>query len=668
MTVNCARCHAHKFDPIPQTDYYRIKSVFDGVLHGERDFGSQAERNARQKKVNVLNAEIAELTAKVEELEKGARRKAQASKGKKAPEAPSGPRPLALWTFENGSLEDQVGGMHAKLNGSARVERGRLILDGKNSFASTTQLGKDVAEKTLEAWVHLPTLDQKGGGAISLQTNGGKVFDSIVFAERENRKWMAGSNGFARTRNLSAETENSNPASAVHMAIVYKADNSISLYRNGQLYGQSYTPGGRVTYRKGQANVVLGLRHQGARNGFLKGEIEQAALYDRALSEKEIQASIGSRGSFISLEDVLGELTDQQRKERSELLEKAQEIRARISAMPRGGGKTYAGKRRQPKPTRRLIKGNVREPAEAVRPGALSVISEPSGDFGLAENAPEAERRIRFAHWLADPKNPLPARVMANRIWHYHFGRGIVGSPNDFGALGEAPTHPGLLDWLAATFIEKGWKIKELHRLILHSSTWLQSSAWDRKSSEIDSESRLLWRFPPRRLEAESIRDTMLAISGKLNPQMGGPSYKPFSVSSFGSSFYKIRDQEGPQFDRRSIYRMNVNSGKDPLLDVFDCPDPSVKVPRRSSTTTPLQALSLMNNSLVQRLSKSFSTRLEQETGKDSGDSIERAWLYAFARKPTGAEQKRCEVLAKEHGLDTVCWVIFNASEFLYVR
>ena len=668
MTVNCARCHAHKFDPIPQTDYYRIKSVFDGVLHGERDFGSQAERDARQKKVNVLNAEITELTAKVEKLEKGARQRAQANKGKKAPAAATGPRPLALWTFENGNLQDQLGGMHAKLNDSARVERGRLILDGKNSFASTAPLEKDVAEKTLEAWVHLPTLDQAGGGAISLQTNDGRVFDSIVFAEREKHKWMAGSNGYTRTRNLSAATENSNPATAVHMAIVYKADNSISLYRNGQLYGQSYTPGGRVTYHKGQAHVVLGLRHQGARNGFLKGEIEQAALYDRALSEKEIQASIGSRGSFISLEDVLGELTDQQRKERTALLEKAQTIRARISAMPRGGGKTYAGKRRQPKPTRRLIKGNVREPAEAVRPGALSVISEPSGDFGLAENAPEAERRIRFAQWLADPKNPLPARVMVNRIWHYHFGRGIVGSPNDFGSLGEAPTHPELLDWLAANFIEKGWKIKELHRLILHSSTWLQDSSWDRKSSEIDSESRLLWRFPPRRLEAESIRDTMLSLSGKLNPQMGGPSYKPFSISSFGSSFYKIRDQEGPQFDRRSIYRMNVNSGKDPLLDVFDCPDPSVKAPRRSSTTTPLQALSLMNNSLVQRLSKSFSARLEQEAKKDGGNSIERAWLYAFARKPSGEEQKRCEALARDHGLDTVCWAIFNASEFLYVR
>ena len=349
-----------------------------------------------------------------------ARQRAQAKEKEDTSPAPTGPRPLALWTFEGGSLQDQVGGMHAGLKGSARVERGRLILDGKNSYASTGPLGKDVSEKTLEAWVYLPTLKQGGGGAISLQTPDGKVFDSIVFAEREKNKWMAGSNGFARTRNVSGQGENSNPATAVHMAIVYKADNSVSIYRNGELYGQSYTPGGRVTYRKGRANVLLGLRHQGGGNGFLRAEIEQAALYDRALSEKEIRASIGSRGSFVSLEEILAELTPQQRKERKELLEKAQNIRAQISALPRGGGKTYAGRRRQPKPTRRLIKGNVREPAEAVRPGGLSVISLPSGDFGLAENAPEAERRIRFANWLADPKNPLPARVMTNRIFFFY--------------------------------------------------------------------------------------------------------------------------------------------------------------------------------------------------------------------------------------------------------
>jgi len=669
MTVNCARCHAHKFDPIPQTDYYRIKSVFDGVFHGERDFGSQAEREARQKKVAELNAKIAELDKKVAELEKTAREQIHARKGDKAPEAPGGPRPVALWDFASGGLKDQVGGMHAKLNGSARLENGRLVLDGKSSFASTAALGKDVSEKTLEAWVYLSTLDQGGGGVITLQNNNGEPFDSIVYAEREKRAWMSGSNGFRRTRNLGGAAESANATTAVHMAIVYGADNSISVYRNGELYGQSYSQDSLVTYGKGQAQVLFGLRHKGAtRNGHLKGELERAALYDRALSRKEIQASLASRGEFITLEAVLKELNKEQRDARKALLAEAERIRGQISSIPRGGGKTYAGQRRQPKPTQRLIKGNVRDRAEVVRPGALSVISEPSGDFGLAENAPEAERRIRFARWLADPKNPLPARVMANRVWHYHFGRGIVGSPNDFGSLGEAPTHPALLDWLAATFIEKGWRLKELHRLIVHSSTWRQASTWNKKSSDIDSESRLLWRHPPKRLTAESIRDSMLSISGKLNTQMGGPSYRPFTISSFGSSFYKIKDQEGPQFDRRSIYRMNVNSGKDPLLDVFDCPDPSVKAPRRRSTTTPLQALSLMNNSLVQRLSKNFADRLRGESAEGKTDPVQRAWLYAFAREPSGPERDQCEALVKEHGLETACWAIFNASEFLYVR
>ena len=669
MTVNCARCHAHKFDPIPQTDYYRIKSVFDGVFHGERDFGSQAEREARQKKVAAFNAKIAELDTKVAELEKAAREQIHARKGDKNLKAPGGPRPVALWDFASGGLKDQVGAMHAKLNGSARLENGRLVLDGKNSFASTAALGKDVSEKTLEAWVYLSTLDQGGGGVITLQNNNGEPFDSIVYAEREKRAWMSGSNGFVRTRKLGGTAESANATTAVHMAIVYGADNSISVYRNGELYGQSYSQGSRITYRKGQGQVLFGLRHKGAtRNGHLKGELERAALYDRALSRKEIQASLASRGQFIPLEAVLKALNKEQRDARAALLAEAGRIRGQISSIPRGGGKTYAGQRRQPKPTQRLIKGNVRDRAEVVSPGALSVISEPSGDFGLAENAPEAERRIHFARWLADPKNPLPARVMANRVWHYHFGRGIVGSPNDFGSLGEAPTHPALLDWLAAAFIEKGWRIKELHRLIVHSSTWRQASTWNKKASEIDSESRLLWRHPPKRLTAESIRDSMLSISGKLNTQMGGPSYRPFSISNFGSSFYKIKDQEGPQFDRRSVYRMNVNSGKDPLLDVFDCPDPSVKAPRRRSTTTPLQALSLMNNSLVQRLAKSFAARLQQEAGETKANSIEQAWLYAFARKPTGAERGQCEALVKEHGLETACWVIFNASEFLYVR
>ena len=351
MTVNCARCHAHKFDPIPQADYYRIKSVFDGVFHGERDFGSQAEREARQKKVDALNAKIAELDKKVDELEKTAREQIHARKGDKGLKAPGGPRPIALWDFASGGLQDQVGAMHAKLNGSARLENGRLILDGKNSFVSTAALGKDVSEKTLEAWVYLSTLDQGGGGVITLQNNSGEPFDSIVYAEREKRAWMSGSNGFVRTRNLSAATESSNADTAVHMAIVYGSDNSINVYRNGELYGQSYSQGSRITYRKGQAQVLFGLRHKGAtRNGHLRGELERAALYDRALSRKEIQASLASRGDFIPLEAVLKALSKEQRDARAAQLAEAERIRKQISSIPRGGGKTYAGQRRQPKP------------------------------------------------------------------------------------------------------------------------------------------------------------------------------------------------------------------------------------------------------------------------------------------------------------------------------
>ena len=523
MTVNCARCHAHKFDPIPQTDYYRIKSVFDGVFHGERDFGSQAERDARQKKVAALNAKIAELDKKVAELEKTAREQIHARRGDKTLEAPGGPRPVALWDFASGGLKDQVGGMHAKLNGSARLENGRLVLDGKNSFASTAALGKDVSEKTLEAWVYLSTLDQGGGGVITLQNNNGEPFDSIVYAEREKRAWMSGSNGFVRTRNLGGTAESANATTAVHMAIVYGADNSISVYRNGELYGQSYSQGSRITYRKGQAQVLFGLRHKGAtRNGHLKGELERAALYDRALSRKEIQASLASRGEFISLEAVLKALNKEQRDARKSLLAEAERIRGQISSIPRGGGKTYAGQRRQPKPTQRLIKGNVRDRAEVVRPGALSVISKPSGDFGLAENAPEAERRIRFARWLADPKNPLPARVMANRVWHYHFGRGIVGSPNDFGSLGEAPTHPALLDWLAVEFIRRKWSHKKMIRLIVGSATYRQSSAHRPELADLDPNNRLWHRQNRFRVEAEIIRDLNLAADQKVLIRAGG--------------------------------------------------------------------------------------------------------------------------------------------------
>src|SRR5688572_3292187 len=304
-------------------------------------------------------------------------------------------------------------------------------------------------------------------------------------------------------------------------------------------------------------------------------------------------------------------------------------------AITREGGKSapvsYIGTRVQPEPTKRLKRGSVATPAEVVSPGGLSAVKELSADFGLAPDAPEAERRVKFAGWLADARNPLPARVMANRVWQYHFGQGLVASPSDFGLNGSRPTHPELLDYLACELIDSGWSVKHLHRLIVTSAAYRQQSRFDAKSAGIDAEAQFLWRYPPRRLEAEVLRDAMLMAGGEINLQLGGKSFRPFTISSFNSDFYEIKDLLGADYNRRTVYRMNVNSGKDPLLDAFDCPDPSVKTPRRGLTTTPLQALGLMNNSFVDRQANALARRVAEET-KDTREAIDLAYRYALSR------------------------------------
>jgi hypothetical protein len=321
-----------------------------------------------------------------------------------------------------------------------------------------------------------------------------------------------------------------------------------------------------------------------------------------------------------------------------------------------------------PPPTFLLRRGDVDKPGEQVVAGGLSAIKAPAPDFGLAADAPEGTRRLKLAEWLTNSDNPLPARVMVNRIWHYHFGRGIVASPNDFGFNGERPTHPELLDWLASEFIARGWSVKKLHKLLVTSATYQQSSAYNAKAAEQDADDRYLWRFAPRRLEGEAVRDAMLSVSGQLNPQVGGPSFRPFTVTVFNSAFYTLTDSPDPEQNRRTLYRINVESAKSPLLEAFDCPDPSTKTPRRAVTTTPLQALTLMNNSFVLRQARCFGDRVRKEAGNDADAQVRRAYLLAFGRPPTKDEMERAAPLAKKYGPEMLCWVLLNSSEFLYLR
>lgn len=329
---------------------------------------------------------------------------------------------------------------------------------------------------------------------------------------------------------------------------------------------------------------------------------------------------------------------------------------------------TYSGTRVQPPPTAWLRRGNVRTPADIVSPAGLSLMAATEHDFSLAADAPEAERRKRFAHWLTDPRNPLPARVIVNRVWQYHFGVPLVATPSDLGISGALPSHPELVDWLAAELIRQGWSLKRLHRTIVGSDTYRRSATYRPEAAQRDAENRLLWRFPPRRLEAEVVRDAMLLVSGSLNSQMHGPSVRPFTTTDFNATFYHPFDRDAAEFNRRTIYRMNVNSGKDPLLDVFDCPDPSIKTPRRNATITPLQALALMNGSFVQRQAHYLAKRCDYSAPDSAESAIRMAYRHALLRDPMANELERSAQHVKAYGLESLCWALLNSTEFLYVQ
>jgi hypothetical protein len=348
--------------------------------------------------------------------------------------------------------------------------------------------------------------------------------------------------------------------------------------------------------------------------------------------------------------------------------------RSRLEAVARllGGGPVHTTVPRQPGPWRVLDRGDFRKPGMTVAPRGIAAVAGVSPDWKLDPKAREADRRIALARWITDPGNPLPARVMVNRLWGWHFGRGLVRTPSDLGFQGGLPSHPELLDWLAGQLVNPGdgppWGLKRIQRAIVMSATYRQSSRAVPAAMKIDAGNELLWRWTPRRLEAEALRDTVLAVSGELDRRVGGPGFRDFTVSSAGDNeTYTVFDAVGPPFNRRSLYRTCVRSGTSPLLDVLDCPDPSVATPRRSVTTTPLQALTLLNSKFIEHYAARFADRLTREA-RDPAAQVRRAYALAFARAPTAQETAFGRAYIAAHGLADYCLVLVNVNEFLFVE
>ena len=692
LTVNCARCHDHKFDPISQEEYYRMKAAFQAVWpptrpvpeagldelfpHG-RPLLSRDEERAREARVARIERRIGALGKELGDLYRSAR-----------PAEPFTrfPRPFARWTFDTDGRSD-YSPMHLGLVAAAEIGGGTFRLRQAQDVAASEdadargdagretgvgvseKLSVDIRAKTLEVWLDVQSAPDKATTVMEvrgLSGYRGAAQDGIRYVTGENPRWENYSVGRFRSKDPGGTREELVAGGRVHVAIAYGEDGTIALFRNGKPYGEPYRPdagvsAGRLqTYRAGDSLVR-----------FPAGDtlhVAEARLYDTALAPDEIEESYRAGILDLAPSDLRRLMAPAQRDRIATLERELLELREELGAIP-APGLVHSATIRASGPTHVLIRGAVDQPGKIVGPGGLECVGGLPARFDLSEGASEGVQRRAMAEWIANAANPLFSRVIANRVWQGHFGRGFVSNPSDFGYNGGQPSHPELLDWLASELVSSGWSLKALHKRILMSRTYRQASGFDGAAASQDAENRLLWRFPPRRLDGEAVRDAMLAVSRDLNREFHGPSFRPFEFGEQRGSLknYVLTSDDSPAQRRRTVYRMNVITGGDPMLEALDCPLPSTKTPQRRSTTTALQALSLMNNAFVQQRARGFAARLRREA-PDLDSQVRRAFELALGRSPGQGEMAASRDLAERVGLETLCWGLFNTSEFLYVR
>ena len=338
-------------------------------------------------------------------------------------------------------------------------------------------------------------------------------------------------------------------------------------------------------------------------------------------------------------------------------------------------------------------------PVEPVEPGFLTILAPGPATVTPPAGMPSSGRRTALANWMSSADNPLTARVMVNRIWHYHFGSGLVATPSNFGTAGERPSHPQLLDWLAGEFVRQGWSVKTMHRLIMNSSVYQQASMLSSPSAtELDPQNTLLWRFPRHRLEGEAIRDAALAVAGELNPKMGGPSIFPELPPGMESRGGWRTSPDAADRNRRSVYVFVRRNTRYPMFEAFDMPDTHESCPRRDVTTSPVQALTLLNSAVALEWAQSLASRVIAAAGTDREAQIHTAYKLAYSRRPTAAEAKTALDFYRRHraivaaraasggklalpgtlprGANEVdaatlvdfCHMLINSNEFVYVN
>jgi len=585
VTIHCAQCHAHKFDPITQDDYYSLQAVFAALDREDRPY--HPDQAVRAAHARAAGRKVA-LEKRQQELEAAIAKAA-------GPRLAELDKAIAAKPGAKGGNPGEAFGYHSAISSSPDTVKW-LQLD----LGQETQLAEIVL---------CPCYDDFNGiGA-----------------------------GFGFPLRYRMEVSN-DPAFATGVTVV-SAQDAADVPSLDSI---------EAPPRWQRRNVVDGQSPHAAADELAALKAERNELLATTRDEK-IEADVA---------EVKAEL------EAFEVERKQLPVMQTI----------YAATARQREGTPRTIhvlsRGNVLSPAHEVGPGALALVDALQSRFDLPPSHAEGDRRVALAHWLADPKNPLTWRNIVNRVWHYHFGQGIVATPSDFGRMGAPPTHPELLDWLAVEFRDGGGSLKALHRLIVNSAAYRQSSTGSEAFGAIDSGNQSLWRQNRRKLEAEAVRDAVLAVAGTLDLTMGGPGWQDFKIEHPAHSphyRYDLADPEDKATWRRGIYRFIVRSQTQPFMTVLDCADPSMRVEKRNQSISALQALALLNNGFMTTQARHFALRVQREIGDDPVSQVDHAIRLAFGRPATAEERAALGSLTEAHGLANTCRAILNLNEFSFV-
>jgi len=652
LTVHCAQCHNHKFDPIAQEDYYRLQAVFAAIDRADRSYDTDPKVATRRAE---LEAQKKTATAKLATLEGEARQKAGAvlvdidKQLADATKPASAPKPAEFGYHSQLSPQQNVNKwVQVDLNECVKLER--VILkpchDDFNNIGAgfgfpvrfKVEVSDDPTFKTSVILADETAKDFPPSGMAPYTAKAdGKAgryirVTATKLAPRQNDYMLA----LAELEALDADGKNRALKAPVTALDSIEAG---PRWRKSNLTDGLAAPGPKLPAAE-----------------LAKLTERRDSLLKKALGENGVADIAAHRAEVAAADAELAKLSGSRRT-------------AYIGTVHTGGGNFVGtGASGKPRPIHLLARGDVTKPGKQVAPGAVPAIPGINGNFNLPTSHTEGERRAALSKWITDVNNPLTYRVMANRVWQYHFGRGLVDTPNDFGKMGQLPTHPELLDYLASE-LRDHQSLKKLHMLIVTSATYKQSSLSNEAGAKIDANNHYLWRQNRRKLEAEAVRDSILAVAGKLDLTPGGPSFRDFVVEKPEHSphyQYHLHDPEDAKAHRRAIYRFVVRSKQQPFMAALDCADPSLAVEKRNQTLTPQQALALLNNQLALAMAKHFAARVEK-LGTTDVERITTAVRLALGRDPTAKERDALLAYAKQHGLANTCRVILNLNEFVFV-